>query len=283
MSDFYKYHGLGNDYIVIDPSKSSISMTEDNIKLLCHRNFGIGSDGILYGPVKENENIKLQIFNPDGSEAEKSGNGIRIFAQYIWDSKYITKDKFELETKSGTVTVQQLDKNISLTKVDMGIFTFISKEIPTNSTKENSINESITIGDKDFSVNCISIGNPHCVIITRNTTPEIAKRYGPDIETHQLFPNKTNVQFLQILDRNNIRIEIWERGAGYTLASGSSSVASACVAYEKGLVDSEVEVHMPGGSVKINIEDNRAFLTGTVLKIMEGNFAQDLLNQLQSK
>ncbi len=276
MSDFYKYHGLGNDYIVVDPSKSKIPMTKSNIKLICHRNFGIGSDGILYGPIKDNRKIRLQIFNPDGSEAEKSGNGIRIFAQYLWDCGYIKEDSFELETKSGTVTVYQLDKKKSLIKVDMGKYTFTSKDIPTNSKNEHSFNETISIEGKDLKVSCVSIGNPHCVILTEKVTPEITKKYGPHIETHKLFPNKTNVQFLQIIDRDNIKIEIWERGAGYTLASGSSSVAAACVSHKKGLINSEVIVHMSGGNVKVNIENERAFLTGVVSRVMEGTFAKEL-------
>lgn len=280
MTDFHKYHGLGNDYIVIDPSKSDISMTGENIKLICHRNFGVGSDGILYGPIKDGDKMKLQIFNPDGSEAEKSGNGIRIFAQYIWDSEYVRKEKFDLETKSGTVTAQQLDKSKSLIKVDMGEFSFLSKDIPTNIDSETSLDQTIEIDGNTLDINCVTIGNPHCVVINDDPTEEMAKKYGPIIENHKFFPNRTNVQFIKILDRKNIRIEIWERGAGYTLASGSSSVASACVAHKKNLVDTDIEVHMPGGNVKINIEGNRAFLTGTVSKIMEGTFAKDLLNKL---
>ena len=281
MTDFYKYHGLGNDYLVIDPALSEIAMTVENIKLICHRNFGAGSDGVLYGPIIKNKKIYLQIFNPDGSEAEKSGNGIRIFARYMWDSGYIQEKKFSLETKSGTVTVELLDERQSLIKVDMGIFSFASKDIPTNSQSEYSLGETVVAGGKRFDVDCVTIGNPHCVIIVDRALAEIAQKYGFEIENYSLFPNRTNVQFVEILDRKNIRVEIWERGAGYTLASGSSSVAAVCVTHRKKLVDSDVTVHMPGGKVQVVIEGGRAYLTGTVGKIMEGSFATDLTNQLQ--
>jgi len=277
MADFYKYHGLGNDYLVIDPAKIKINLNEHNIKLICDRNFGVGSDGILYGPVMEGSKIYLRIFNPDGSEAEKSGNGIRIFARYLWDSGYVTENKFELQTKSGVVTAELLDQRDSLIKIDMGRFSFLSKDIPTNSSSEQSINEEIKILDKIFTVDCITIGNPHCVIMVDSPTEEMAKKYGPEIEIHTLFPNRTNVQFVKVLDRNNIQIEIWERGAGYTLASGSSSVAASCVAHQKGLVSSDVTVHMRGGKVKVAIDGDKAYLTGTVRKIMEGVFSEELI------
>jgi diaminopimelate epimerase len=277
MADFYKYHGLGNDYLVIDPAKIKINLTENNIKLICDRNFGVGSDGILYGPVIESNQIYLRIFNPDGSEAEKSGNGIRIFARYLWDAGYITESKFELQTKSGPVTAELLDKEDSLIKIDMGRFSFLSKDIPTSSSSEYSLNKEIQILDKAFTVDCVTIGNPHCVIMVDNPTAEMAQKYGPVIERYQLFPNRTNVQFVKILDKNNLQIEIWERGAGYTLASGSSGVASSCVAHKKGLVGSDVTVHMPGGNVNVAIDGNKAYLTGTARKIMEGVFAEELL------
>lgn len=281
MADFYKYHGLGNDYIVIDPSKSLVTMSEKNVRLICDRNFGVGSDGILYGPVKKNNKIHLKIFNPDGSEAEKSGNGIRIFAQYMWDSKYIKEHKFSIETKSGTVTAEQLDTKTSLIKVDMGIFSFATKDIPTKSSKKFSLDETILVKNRKFDIDCVTIGNPHCVIILNTISPEIAKEYGPILENSTMFPNRTNVQFVKVLDKKNIQIEIWERGAGYTMASGSSSVAATCVAHKKNLIEPEVTVHMPGGSVEISIKNNRAFLTGIVSRIMQGDFAQEFINQLE--
>lgn len=268
MTDFYKYHALGNDYIVIDPSKVSfpIKLTEDNIKLICHRNLGIGSDGILYGPIMRDGKMHFQIFNPDGSEAEKSGNGIRIFAQYVWDIGYSDAKEITLETKGGTVIVESLDKEKNLMKVNMGNFYF----------PDNIINKELAIADQVFFITCVNIGNPHCVIICDDISPEETCKYGPLIEVHPMFPNRTNVQFVKVIDKRNIQIEIWERGAGYTSASGSSSTAAAIAAHKHGLVGADLTVSMPGGSVEINIEDNHAYLTGPVSRVMTGSIASDL-------
>lgn len=271
--DFYKYHGLGNDYIVIDPVQCSfdLKITPENIRLLCHRNLGIGSDGILYGPLMKDGKMHFRIFNPDGSEAEKSGNGIRIFAQYVWDMGYSNEAEISLETKGGSVTALQVDKAKSLIKVNMGRFAF-SRGL----TKEN-----LTVADKTFAIICVNIGNPHCVIIGDSISSEITQKYGPLIENDSIFPNRTNVQFVKILDRHNIQIEIWERGAGYTMASGSSSTAAAIAAREHGLVEADLKVHMPGGTVEINIEGGHAYLTGTVARVMSGTILSDLKKELE--
>ena len=283
MADFYKYHGLGNDYIVIDPKKISfpIKMNTKNIQLLCNRHLGIGSDGILYGPIIKNNKIHFQIFNPDGSEAEKSGNGIRIFAQYIWDMKYKDTKEITLETKGGTVTVERLDNATSLMKVNMGRFSFSSLDIPVKGKQREVVNEKIHISDQEFHITCVTVGNPHCVIICDDVSPEFTKIYGPLLESYELFPNRSNVQFVKILDKDNIQIEIWERGAGYTLASGSSSVAAACATYKNGLVDQDVTVHMQGGKAKINIDGDHVFLTATVSRVMFGELMIDLKRQLE--
>lgn len=283
MADFHKYHGLGNDYIVIDPKQISfpLKMNTKNIQLLCNRNLGIGSDGILYGPIIKDNKIHFQIFNPDGSEAEKSGNGIRIFAQYVWDMGYKDAKEITLETKGGTVTIEHLNKATSLMKVNMGRFSFSSLDIPVKGQQREVVNEEIRILDQKFSITCVTIGNPHCVIICDNISPKFTKTYGPAIENYESFPNRSNVQFVKILDRHNIQIEIWERGAGYTLASGSSSVAAACAAHKKDLTDKDITVHMPGGQAKINIDGDNAFLTATVSRIMFGEIMADLKKQLE--
>ena len=282
MTDFHKYHGMGNDYIVIDPSKLShpITMNEENIKLICHRSYGVGSDGILYGPFKESGLFSVKIFNPDGSEAEKSGNGIRIFAQYLWDQQYVAEDQFQLLTKGGIVDIERIDSN-GMIKVNMGKYSFDSAKIPVKGVSREVIDEVLNIEDQQFIFSALTVGNPHCVIIMTAISSELAHKYGRHIETHPIFPNKTNVQFVEIIDRNNIRLEIWERGAGYTLASGSSSVSSACVAHRKDLVDHEVTVHMPGGKLLVKIVGDEVFLTGPVEKIMEGDIASDLIRHLK--
>lgn len=268
-ADYNKYHALGNDYIVIDPNKSTITLTEKNIRLICHRNFGIGSDGILYGPFfhdsSMSQRMSLRIFNPDGSEAEKSGNGIRIFARYLLDQHYVTEKEFALKTAGGTVQVELLDKTGHQIKVDMGTAAFAA------------VNEQLLINNKALQITSLSIGNPHCVILCDNLSTDAVLELGPVLENHSRFPNRTNVQFLKVIDRRTIQIEIWERGAGYTLASGSSCCAAASTAYKLGLVDHEINVLMPGGVIQVTIrQDGHVFMTGPVTAVTSGRFAGDL-------
>lgn len=260
-----KYDGLGNDYLVLDPNLNSIELTEEKIKKICNRNFGVGSDGILYGPILKDNKIKVRIFNPDGSEAEKSGNGVRIFSKYLLDKGYIKEKTFILSTLGGDVKVEYLDKMGEKIKVAMGKVTFESEEIPVSGEKRKVINETFNFNGKEFKGTCVSIGNPHCVIPMKNISKDLAERLGPYVENYKNFPNKINMQLLEVIDRNNIKIEIYERGAGYTLASGSSSCAASCAAYELGLVDNKVKVHMPGGILDIEIlKDKMVYMTGPV-------------------
>lgn len=280
--DFYKYHALGNDYIVIDPNKIDVSLSPDNIRLICHRNFGIGSDGILYGPIFSSEKMKLRILNPDGSEAEKSGNGIRIFSKYLLDAGYISSKSFELITLGGEVTIEITDPSIPLITVNMGAVTFQSDLIPVAGSSREVIENDLLIDSVPLKMTCLSIGNPHCIIPMPNISKEIASALGPRIETHQMFPNRINVQFLKVLDRQNIQIEIWERGAGYTLASGSSSCAAASAAYRLGLTNETMKVHMPGGKIDISIQPNGdVYMTGSVSNVMQGRFAPEFRQLLK--
>lgn len=281
-TDYYKYHALGNDYIVIDPNKTEIKLTESNIKLICHRNYGIGSDGILYGPIIDGNEITLKIYNPDGSEAEKSGNGIRIFSKYLFDAKYILEKHFILNTLGGKVSVELLDEKADLIKVDMGKVTFMSNLIPVAGEIREVVDEVLHLDDGDFKITCLSIGNPHCVIPLGNISEALAKRIGPKIENHAIFPQRINLQLLNIIDKNNVQIEIWERGAGYTLASGSSSCAAASAAYKLGLIYNKVKVHMPGGIIEIEIKpDGHVFMTGTVTSVSNGEFTKEFWGQLK--
>ncbi len=276
---FHKYHALGNDYIVMDPADFPgwSAPTVEQIRVICHRNFGVGSDGILWGPLATTRaQFGLRIFNPDGSEAEKSGNGLRIFSRYLYDQQKVGTAPFTIDTPGGVVEVT-IQPGGQLLTVDMGHVSFASDKIPVTGPVREVINERITILDREFTYCAATIGNPHCVIPLPAVTPELAFKYGPLLETHGNFPKRTNVQFLQVIDRSNIRIEIWERGAGYTLASGSSSSASAAVAHKLGLVDRSVTVHMPGGRIGIEIGDNFAIrMTGPVTRVAEGTLHPEL-------
>ncbi|MBI2813114.1 MAG: diaminopimelate epimerase [Opitutae bacterium] len=278
---FFKYHALGNDYLVLNPADFPgwTQPTAEQIRAICHRNFGAGSDGILWGPLRASKaQFGLRIFNPDGSEAEKSGNGLRIFSRHLYDRKLATEKPFTIETPGGVVESRVMQRGRLIT-VDMGRVTFQSDQIPVAGPVREVLKEKFTIQDREFTYCAAGIGNPHCVMILPEVSPGLAKKYGPDIEVHPNFPNRINVQFLRVIDRQNVRIEIWERGAGYTLASGSSSSASAAVAHKLGLVDAKLSVHMPGGRIGIEIAPDFAIrMTGPVTRVAEGRLDAELFS-----
>jgi len=274
---FWKYHALGNDYIVMDPKDLSAPLTVEQIKIICHRNFGVGSDGILLGPLPSTKApFGLRIYNPDGSEAEKSGNGLRIYSRCLWDRKLVGEKEFAIETAGGVVKSTVFEAG-RMVRVEMGKITFWSDEIPVTGPRREVINEKITVGGKTFAFCSAAIGNPHCVLPLPEISEAMAREFGPLIETHPNFPKRINVQFLKVLDRANIQIQIWERGAGYTLASGSSSSAAASVAHKLGLCDRSITVHMPGGKLSIEIGNGFDILmTGPVTKVAEGTMDSEM-------
>lgn len=273
-----KYHALGNDYIVVDPRYLSMNMSEDNVRMLCDRNFGVGSDGILYGPLTDGEPYELRIFNPDGSEAEKSGNGLRIFAKYLFDAGYLGgRTEFDVLTKGGLAHSTLLHKRAELVEVDMGIPSFKSRDIPVNGEARDVVAEEISLGGTPFRMTCVSVGNPHCIIVVDRATKALAQTLGPVVVDHALFPNRINLQLVEVISRHAIKIEIWERGAGYTLASGSSSSAAAAAAYRLGLTDSHVTVMMPGGELDIRIDESgHIFMRGSVAAVFEAKLSEAL-------
>ncbi len=277
---FSKYHALGNDYLVLDPKDGELP-DADGVVRICHRNFGLGSDGILYGPLETDQaDFGLRIMNPDGSEAEKSGNGLRIFARYLFDTGAVKNDAFTVDTPGGIVTCQIANNAESIT-VDMGQVNFGMDHIPVEGPEQADQNfgQPLEINGTTYTVYVADIGNPHCVVPLDKISPKLAKKDGAAIEVHSQFPNRTNVQFLKAIDRNNIQIEIWERGAGYTLASGSSSSAAAAVAHRIGLCDKQITVHMPGGQIGIEIGDDFAIrMTGPATRVAGMDFDEEAHN-----
>ena len=230
-----KYHGLGNDYLVYDPAKNGMELNPDRVRLLCNRNFGVGADGIMEGPVLDGDKISMVIWNPDGSMAEKSGNGVRIFAKYLKDGGYVQKKDFTIYSKGGPVLIHYLNEEGTRLKASMGKATFWSDEVPVTGPRREIINETMVFGRIPYPVTCLSVGNPHCVIL------------------------------MEVLDRTHIQTEVYERGAGYTLASGSGCCAAAAAAHRLGLTDPKVIVQMPGGTLEIEIEpDGTVLMTGDV-------------------
>ncbi len=278
---FVKSHGLGNDYFVLDQAGITFGLNEKNIQLLCDVHYGIGSDGILLKVASEKADFGLKIYNPDGSEAEKSGNGLRIFAKYLYDYGHTSGKIFTIETLGGLVTAEvsgETNGKANRIKVDMGKAIFNSHKVPVICDESECFDHPLNIVDETYLINCVSVGNPHCVIVcTKLTKAEIIK-HGSEIENHPMFPNRINVQFAKVLSRNEVEILIWERGAGYTLASGSSSCAVAAVMVKKGLTDRKLTVKMPGGALQIEIDESwNIRMEGEVKEIASGYLSDELM------
>jgi len=270
---YVKSHGLGNDYIVIDPAKVPFAITPEAVRLICDRHLGVGSDGILLVAPGNGADFGVRVFNPDGSEAEKSGNGARIFAKFLRDHGYTDKDRFTLDTLGGRVScaLEHEDGRVARVTVDMGKARFDTLD-------------SIDVDGRRLEVTSVSLGNPHCVVIV----PDLAKidvhALGPKIERHPAFPKRTNVQFAEVVSRSEVQILIWERGAGYTLASGSSSCAVVAACQRKGLTGRDVTVSMPGGQLAVTIaHDGEIRMRGPVEEICTGDLSADLLRRLGAR
>lgn len=276
---FSKYHGLGNDYLVIDPTKTEEKLSVADIIRICHCHYGIGADGILYGPFDDGSgNFCVRIYNPDGSEAEKSGNGLRIFTRYLYDC-----GKIELEIPTRIFlpheSVQVIMLSPTVVQVEMGLVSFFSTDIGMSGENREVINETISVQGEELHFCAASVGNPHCIIPVKNCLPEQAYNWGKSIENNPQFLHRTNVQFMEIRNPNEIAIEIWERGAGYTLASGSSSTAAAAVARKLGFCTDDITVHMPGGTLNVTFDSRyNATLTGSVQKISTGEIDPEIFD-----
>lgn len=251
----YKYEGLGNDYLILDAQLFPTLPSQNDIKTMCHRHYGIGSDGLLYGPLPTDKaEFKLKIYNPDGSEAEKSGNGLRIFAKYLWDKALVKDQPFTIETLGG-ITHCKLDKQGEAISVNLGQVQFLNSQFPA---PENLNLEGLRI---DFYP--VSIGNPHAIVPVDALDKLKLLEVGPKIENHPRFSERTNVQFVKVLDSKTLHIAIWERGAGYTLASGSSAAACAAWAVKLGLCTSPLRVLMEGGELIAEVSpESEVSITG---------------------
>jgi len=296
VAEFRKYHALGNDYIVIDPRAFPFIPEMAAIQAICDRNMGAGSDGILLGPLSGKDDLAgldsgqiaqgsipwVRIFNPDGSEAEKSGNGLRIFCLYLAERGYVGGEEFQVGTKGGIVSARIEALDPPRIRVDMGEPSFSARKARLAIDVAEFVEAPLDLGAEKVRATFVSMGNPHCVVFVEEPTPEIAKRLGPLIERHPLFPEKTNVQFARVLGRHRLKIEIWERGAGYTLASGSSSCAAASVAKKLGLVEGRVEVEMPGGTISLDLSAPSVRMTGPALGIYEGRFLEAMIRSMDA-
>jgi len=278
---FSKMHGLGNDYIVIDESENVIITEEKKpeiVEEICRRGFSVGADGVIFVSPSSTENadIRFRIFNSDGSEAEMCGNGIRCFAKYVYENEIIHSDEMLIETLGG---IKEVDLDVEggeviASTVDMGVATFNTQDIPMISDKEEFLDSEITVAGKPIKMTAVNVGNPHAVIFSDNLDNIDLNVIGPLIENHQAFPQKTNVHFVNIINRNEIEMLTWERGAGFTLACGTGATACVIAGYKLGKLDEEVEVHLPGGELLIVVyemgEEIRLFMEGEAVLVFDG-------------
>ena len=281
--EFVKYEALGNDYIVLDPIEWPEPPDYTTIVGLCDRHGGIGADGVLWGPLGRDP-FRLRLFNPDGSEFEKSGNGLRIFARYLWDQGLPRGRNFEILTPAGPVTAHLLDDRGSKIAMDMGAATFEARAMGLVTEEDEIIERELMVAERAVKATAVSVGNPHCVVFEvdgeapedAEALKELSQTLGPQLEYAPLYPKRTNVQFARVVDAHRLEIAIWERGAGYTLASGTSSCAAAAAAIRTGRCQSPVTVRMPGGEMLVEIdEDWHARLTGTVSRVCKGEWDAD--------
>lgn len=284
-NSFVKMHGLGNEYIVLESANINFQLTKQAIMRLCNIHYGIGSDGIVMLVPSATADFGFRVYNPDGSEAEKSGNGLRILCKYLYDYGHAKTRQFSLETLTDIVhadIVEEKDGKAMMIRLDMGKAIFESRNIPVDSDQPEFIGQRIMAGDKEFEVNCVSVGNPHCVVIREELNEKEILTYGPLLENHPLFPNRINVQFARVLSDHDAEILIWERGAGYTLASGSSSCAASCILVKRGLIKGDLTMHMQGGTLKIEIDREwNIHMTGEVREIARGVLGSELLEDLE--
>jgi diaminopimelate epimerase len=284
-NQFVKSHGLGNDYIVLDEARLSRPLTPEAVRRICDIHYGIGSDGILLltrerGPGAD---FGVRIFNPDGGEAEKSGNGLRILAKFLYDHGYTEQPNFTVSTPGGMVRARlHLDQgHIKSITADMGRATFVSSEIPVSGPRREVVQEPLQVEDRRLSITAVSVGNPHCVIFTQALNLDEVLQLGPKIERHASFPNRINVQFATVKGRDRVAVLIWERGAGYTLASGTSSCAVAAASLKNGFTDRRVTIESPGGELTVEIGTAWDLtLTGPASEICRGTLSDDLLQSL---
>jgi diaminopimelate epimerase len=287
---FFRGHGLGNDYIVMDPAELDFKLTPKNIVKICDRNWGIGSDGILTLEKSKKADFGLRILNPDGSEAEKSGNGLRIFARYLHATRKTRKKNFTVDTKGGLVSIQlHIDKHgdASAATVEMGKATFDPKALPCSLKVKELIESPITAAGQKMKFTGVSVGNPHCVVFKpkgKKWTREDLLKLGPELESHKIFPRRTNVQLAVPTGKHEMYILIWERGAGETQASGSSSCAAASAAIRLGLVETPVKVNAPGGTLHIDVDDDyNLTMEGPVAEVGRGSLSPSFVRELKGR
>ncbi|MEL6461274.1 MAG: diaminopimelate epimerase [Cyanobacteria bacterium J06621_15] len=273
--NFTKYQGLGNDFILVDNrSSSEPEVTPDQAIKLCDRHFGVGADGVIFAlPGENGTDYTMRIFNSDGSEPEMCGNGIRCMAAFLAELEGDAKksDKYSIHTLAGTITPQLMSDG--QVKVDMGIPRLTAGEIPTTLGAENEkvVNQALQVAGKSWDVTCVNMGNPHCITFVEDVAAIELEKIGPQFENHSAFPERINTEFIQVVNSGYVKMRVWERGAGITLACGTGACASLVAGVLTGKCDRTATVELPGGPLLIEwSDDQRIYMTGPAQKVFTG-------------
>ncbi|RKL64442.1 diaminopimelate epimerase [Thermoanaerobacteraceae bacterium SP2] len=273
--EFVKMHGLGNDFILVNGFKEDVSKIIKKSKMLCDRHFGIGADGVILALPSDKADVKMRVINSDGSEAPMCGNGIRCFARYVFTRGIVSKTKMSVETLAGIMKPEIIiiDDVIEAVKVDMGHYSLLKKDVPImGSPDEEALDLEVEAQDRKYIATGVSMGNPHCVIFVDNVDGVPLEKVGPILENHPLFPKKTNVEFIEVKGKDHLKMRVWERGCGLTLACGTGACASAVAAYKKGIAGNKVKVSLTVGDLMIEIQDDRrVFMTGPAKEVYSGD------------
>ena len=281
MIKFTKMHGLGNDYVYIDAINQKIENESSLAKFVSNRHFGIGSDGLILICKSEIADFKMRMFNSDGSEAEMCGNGIRCVGKFVYDKGLTNKTTVKIETLAGikTLILNTKDGKVETARVDMGEPILEAEKIPVISTEKPVKNLELEAENKKFKFTCVSMGNPHAITIVENTKEFDVEKYGKVLEIDKAFPKKANIEFAQILDRQNINMRVWERGAGETLACGTGACATAVACNLNGLTDRKVNIELLGGTLNIewNETDNHIYMTGPAVTVFDGELYEEAI------
>ncbi len=277
MMKFTKMHGCGNDYVYVNCFKEDVKNPGELAKKVSDRHCGIGSDGLILICPSDKADFRMRMFNADGSEGEMCGNGIRCVAKYVYDHHMTEKTGLSIETGAGIKYLELVveDGAVSQVKVDMGEPILKSSQIPVKTEKERVIGEPMEVEGKEWNMTCVSMGNPHAVVLVPDTKAFEIEKYGPAFENNEIFPKRTNTEFVQLLSRNEINMRVWERGSGETLACGTGTCASVMACILNGETDNEVLVHLLGGDLTVKYDErtNHIFMTGPAATVYEGEIS----------
>lgn len=281
MIKFTKMHGLGNDYVYIDAINQKIENESSLAKFVSNRHFGIGSDGLILICKSDIADFQMRMFNSDGSEAEMCGNGIRCVGKFVYDKGLTDKTTVKIETLAGikTLVLNTKDRKVETARVDMGEPILEAEKIPVISKEQPVKNLELEVENKKFKFTCVSMGNPHAITIVENTKEFDVEKYGKILEVDKAFPKKANIEFAQIIDKENIKMRVWERGAGETLACGTGACATAVACNLNGLTDRKVNIELLGGTLNIewNEKDNHVYMTGPAVTVFDGELYEEAI------